>query len=166
MCLKVDISYSINNPFLFSLYINDLEEFLLNKNVVGIHSISNAIENELLVYFKLLVLFYADDCVIMAESAEELQNALNEFQMYCFEWKLTVNVDKTKILIFSKGPMLKTKFYYNNLVIESVRDFKYLGVVFSRTGSFCKTKNISMNRYVIIKKYREFNLPCTRVPCS
>ena len=33
------------SPFLFSLYINDLEEFLLNKNVVGIHSISNAIEN-------------------------------------------------------------------------------------------------------------------------
>ena len=108
---------------------------------------SNAIENELLVYFKLLVLFYADDCVIMAESAEELQNALNELQMYCFEWKLTVNVDKTKILIFSKGPMLKTKFYYNNQVIESVRDFKYLGVVFSRSGSFCKTKNIFMNRH-------------------
>ena len=41
--------------------------------------------------------FYADDCVIMAESAEELQNALNEFQMYCVEWKLKVNVDKTKI---------------------------------------------------------------------
>ena len=145
------------SPFLFSLYINDLEEFLLNKNVVGIHSISNAIENELLVYFKLLVLFYADDCVIMAESAEELQNALNEFQMYCFEWKLTVNVDKTKILIFSKGPMLKTKFYYNNQVIESVRDFKYLGVVFSRSGSFCKTKKHLYEQaqkamYGIIKK--------------
>ena len=62
------------------MYINDLEEFLLNNNVFGIHSISNANENELLVYFKLLVLFYADDCVIMAESAEELQNALNEFK--------------------------------------------------------------------------------------
>ena len=33
------------SPFLFSLYINDLEKFLLNKNVVGIHSISNAIKN-------------------------------------------------------------------------------------------------------------------------
>ena len=76
------------SPFLFSLYINYLEEFLLNKNVVGKHCISNAIENELHVYFKLLVLFYADDCVIMTESAEELQNALNEFKMYCFEWKL------------------------------------------------------------------------------
>ena len=98
----------------------------------------------------------------MAETAEELQNALNEFQMYCFEWKLTVNVDKTKI--FSKGPMLKTKFYYNNLVIESVRDFKYLGVVFSRTGSFSKTKKHLYEQaqkamYGIIKKIREFNLP-------
>ena len=36
--------------------------------------------------------------------------------------------DKTKILIFSKGPMLKTKFYYNNMVKEGVSDFKYLGV--------------------------------------
>ena len=76
-------------------------------NVVGIHSISNAIENELLVYFKLLVLFYADDCVIMAELAEELQNALNELKIYCFEWKLTVNVDKTQKLIFSKGSYVK-----------------------------------------------------------
>ena len=73
------------SPFFISLYINDLEEFLLNKNVVGLRSISNVIENESLVYFKLLVLFYADDCFIMAESAEELQNALNEFQMYCFD---------------------------------------------------------------------------------
>ena len=61
------------SPFLFSLYINDLEEFLVEKNVLGIHSISNDIENELFVYFKLLVLFYADDCVILAESAVELQ---------------------------------------------------------------------------------------------
>ena len=37
------------SPFLFSLYINDIKEFLLNKNVVGVHSISNAIENKLLV---------------------------------------------------------------------------------------------------------------------
>ena len=49
---------------------------------------------------------------VLLLSAEELQNALNEFQMYCYEWKLKVNVDKTKNLIFSKGPMLKTKFYY------------------------------------------------------
>lgn len=45
----------------------------------------------------------------MAESAEELQNALNEFQMYCFEWKLTVNVDKTKNFNLLKGSYVKNK---------------------------------------------------------
>ena len=41
-----------------------------------------------------------------------------------------------------QGSMFKTKFYYmyNNLVIENVTKFKYLGVVFSRTGSFSRTK--------------------------
>ena len=38
------------SPFLFSLYINDLEEFLVEKNVLGIHSISNDIENELFIF--------------------------------------------------------------------------------------------------------------------
>ena len=42
--------------FLFSIYINDLEEFLLDNNVVSLQSISCNIENELLIYFKLLVL--------------------------------------------------------------------------------------------------------------
>ena len=71
------------SPFLFSLYINDLENFLLEKNIVGLQSISNEIENELLLHLKLLILFYADDTVIMAESTEDLQNALNEFYSYC-----------------------------------------------------------------------------------
>ena len=66
--------------------------------------------------------------LIMAESADELQHALREFQIYCSYWKLRVNVDKTKILVFSKGSLLKTKFYYNNLVIENVKEFNYLGL--------------------------------------
>ena len=64
----------------------------MDNNVVGLQSISCTIENELLVYFKLLVLFYADDTVIVAESADELQHALSEFQTYCSYWKLRVNV--------------------------------------------------------------------------
>ena len=85
--------------------------------------------------------------LIMAESADELQHALREFQIYCSYWKLRVNVDKTKILVFSKGSLLKTKFYYNNLVIENVKEIKYLGAVFSRTGSFSKTKNTYVNKH-------------------
>ena len=60
--------------------------------------------------------------------------------------------------------MLKTKFYYNSLVIENVKEFRYLGVVFSRTGSFSKTKKNHLvfeqtqkAMYGIIRKNRNLN---------
>jgi hypothetical protein len=38
----------------------------------------------------------------MAESPEELQMLLDAFDDYCTIWKLKVNVDKTKVMIFFK----------------------------------------------------------------
>ena len=70
-----------------------------------------------------------------------------------------------------QGSMFKTKFYYmyNNLVKENVkRKFKYLGVVFSCTGSFSRTKKKPLTvvceqpqkaMYGIIRKIRQFRLP-------
>jgi hypothetical protein len=46
-------------------------------------------------YLKLFILLYADDTVIFAESAEDLQAPLNIFEEYCSEWKLYINVSKT-----------------------------------------------------------------------
>ncbi|XP_056016752.1 uncharacterized protein LOC130053469 [Ostrea edulis] len=152
------------SPFLLALYINDLEYFLQEKGIIGLQSITNSIEEELMLYLKLLILLYADDTVIMAESADDLQYALNEFFIYCTQWKLNVNVDKTKFLIFSKGPLMKRQFYYNGGVIENVKEFKYLGIIFSRSGSFCKAKKHLCEQaqkamYGIIRKIRLFDLP-------
>jgi hypothetical protein len=61
--------------FLFSLYINDLEKFLADKNIVGLQSIARSVENSLFLYLKLSILFYADDTVIMADTADDLQRA-------------------------------------------------------------------------------------------
>ena len=164
-CCNVGVRQGENlSPFLFSIYINDLEEFLTDKNVDGLQSISSSIENELFLYLKLSVLFYADDTVIMAETANDLQKGLDEFHVYCSRWKLNVNVEKTKVLVFSKGPKPKNIFYYNNNVVESVNDFKYLGIVFSRSGSFCKAKKYLAEQaqkamYGVIRKIRQFNLP-------
>lgn len=46
-------------------------------------------------------LLFADDAVIFSESAEGLQQALNNFESYCRKWKL--KVEKTKIVILKKG---------------------------------------------------------------
>ena len=76
----------------------------------------------------------------MSEKATDLQYALDNFSIYCNQWRLKVNVNKTKIIVFSKGPAPKTVFKYDDNVIETVKDFNYLGIIFSRSGSFCKAK--------------------------
>jgi hypothetical protein len=43
-------------PFLFSLFLNDLETFLEAKNVTGLESISGDLENQLNIYLKLFII--------------------------------------------------------------------------------------------------------------
>lgn len=45
-------------------------------------------------------LFYADGTAILPEMPDDLQNAMNEFYLYCEQWTLTVNKNKTKIMVF------------------------------------------------------------------
>ena len=60
-------------------------------------------ESELDVYLKLFVLLYADDTVIMSESTEDMQKKLNVFNDFFKKWKLKVNAEKSKVLVFSNG---------------------------------------------------------------
>lgn len=45
-------------------------------------------------------LLYADDTVIIADSAKSLQYALDIYAQYCNDWTLKLNVCKTKTLIY------------------------------------------------------------------
>ena len=92
-------------PFLFAVFMNDLESYLTNCNLNGLQTISNEIETQLGIYLKLFVILYADDTVLMAESSADLQNQLNSFQDYCSIWKLKVNTDKSKVMVFSRGKL-------------------------------------------------------------
>ena len=60
-------------PFLFSIFLNDLEEFLRTKDIVGLKSITDELETELEIYLKIFAMLYADDTLLLAESAEDLQ---------------------------------------------------------------------------------------------
>ena len=42
--------------------------------------------------------------------------------------------------------MPKKEFLFNNIFLENVKEFKYMGVVFSRSGSFCKAKKPPKNQ--------------------
>ena len=151
------------SPFLFAIYMNDLEKYFLDKNITGLSTIGQELEDKLFIYLKLFILLYADDTVLMAESGDDLQNQLDWFCEYCKQWKLKVNIDKTKVMVFSNGRMPKCRFKLESQNIEIVKEFVYLGVVFSRGGSFIKTIKRNVNKgtqamYDILRKGRIHNL--------
>lgn len=81
-------------PFLFLLYIIDIEKHLIENKISGLESFSNDIDDDLCIFMKLLIFFNAADTVILSETPSNLQYALNECFVYCETWKLHVNVKK------------------------------------------------------------------------
>lgn len=81
-------------PFLFSLYIIDIEKHLIENKISGLESFSNDIDDDLCIFIKLFIFFNAADTVILSETPSDLQYALNECFVYCETWKLHVNVKK------------------------------------------------------------------------
>ena len=81
---------------------------------------------------------FADDLLVLSESKEGLQESLNKFSLYCKEWQLTVNCNKTKTMIFGKNlkNIKNTKFSYRNTYLENVSEFKFLGNVITQNGNF------------------------------
>jgi hypothetical protein len=117
------------------------------------------------VYFKLYLLLYADDTVIFAETAAELQSALNAMYLYCETWKLKVNTAKTNVVIFSKSRQSENiDFIYNNERLTVVDEFQYLGTIFSRKGNFGRNKARLVQQarkamFYVLRKARKLSLP-------
>ena len=152
------------SPFLFSLFLNDLEEFLISNGATGLNSVSSKFVNEFDIYLNLFVLLYADDTVLKSETPEDLQKQLNIFYDYSCYWHLKVNVEKTKVVVFGKGRQPQNlHFVYDRNDIEIVDTFKYLGVFFNRTGSYNYHIKQSYDKalkamYSVITKCRNHNL--------
>ena len=159
-------------PF-FSLFLNDLVEFM-SHGFDGLPDITGAIhllcDNDYVeVYFKLYLLFYADDTVILAESEEQLQAALNSMYLYCQTWKLEANPAKTKVVIFAKRKVKENPVItYNGEQIVVVDDFVYLGVTFTHNVSFTKHKNhlLEQGRKAMFSVLRKTKKLINQLICS
>ena len=83
-------------------------------------------------------LLYADDLVIFSRSAKNLQIILNKLESFCENADLSVNLDKTKIMIFNDcGKSLKNYlFRYGANELENVKSYKYLGPIMSPYRNF------------------------------
>jgi hypothetical protein len=70
-----------------------------------------------------MIILYTDDKVLMSNTKEDLQYQFDCLLRYCQEWKLEVNIDKTKIMVFSKGRLSNNcHFLYNAKELEIVKD--------------------------------------------
>ena len=82
------------SPILFKFFINDIVDCINNVEMLDTVDIEEMI---------LFILLYADDAVIFAKSAESLQSMLNDIHKYCNTWHLTINTNKTKVMVFERG---------------------------------------------------------------
>ena len=115
------------SPTLFNIFLNDIGEKLNNKNTyplkLGQHNLNH--------------LLFADDLLLISETSSGLQNCLEQLSNFCNKWKLNVNINKTKAMIFSKGKkdFTKFKFTFQDIQIDIVEKYKYLGIIFYFNGN-------------------------------
>lgn len=151
------------SPLLFSIYLNDVETYLFNDGCDGINIEIPDETVRLLV--KLLAIFYADDAALISDDVNNFQHLLNSFASYCKIWKLHINIKKTKIVIFGGNTRSNNQlFTIENENIEVVKEFKYLGVLFTQNGRFVKHyKHISevavKAMYLLRKRIVNLHLP-------
>ena len=66
-------------------------------------------------------LLYADDIVLLAISKDALQTFLDIFDDYCTSWKLHMDTDKSKVVVFnSNGKQFLNTFKCANCTLETV----------------------------------------------
>lgn len=102
-------------------------------------------------------LLYADDVVLLSESAGGLQACIDRLQGYCEEIGLTVNTAKSKVMIFNKGGRhVHHCFKLNGYTLDIAKEYRYLGILFTPSGSFTRAKELlykkSLKSYFKLKK--------------
>ena len=105
------------SPTLFNFYLSDLPKFL---NTAGSTHVMLGDKS-------ITCLLYADDLVIFSRSAKNLEIILNKLESFCENPDLSVNLDKTNIMIFNNcGKSLNNYlFRYGANELENVISYKY-----------------------------------------
>jgi hypothetical protein len=119
---------NILSPTLFNVFINDIKNTLHNNDSPFVNESAN---------IQTPCLLYADDIVLLSTTKAGLQKQLDQLYTYCQLWGLNINRDKTKVIIFTKkDPKIPVHFLCGDDCIETVDAYKYLGVIFHKTGKF------------------------------
>ena len=112
------------SPILFNIYIDDI------KNIFDHTCDPIDLQGKQINYF-----LYADDLVLLSTSKDGLQNCLDRLQNFSKANNLTINIAKTKSMVFNNtGRLIKQPFYVDNKKLEQVQTFCYLGFDVKASG--------------------------------
>ena len=102
------------SPLFFSLFINDLESYLLT-NTAGSITLANC---------KVQLLLFADDLALLADSIKGLQDLIDRLADFCKTWKLNINMDKTKVVVFNRKHQVQhVPLTLDNMMLEYVTSY-------------------------------------------
>ena len=154
-------------PFLFAFFINDVSKYIDGKyRGLFINNCYLTLLDNDIAMLNMFVLLYADDTIVLAENACELQKALDAVHDYCGMYNLTVNnTKKTKIIKFSREKVKRfPTFKYGDNTIEVVSDYIYLGITMNFNNKFNKAikKQLDQGRkalFLMLDKTKKLNMP-------
>ena len=109
----------ILSPLLFNIFLSDLQRLVeISENKPALISQSEPLG----------CLIWADDLLLISQTETGLNGMLRELNQYAMENGLTINMKKTKVMIFNKsGRHIRRNFYLGNSKVETMGEYKYLG---------------------------------------
>ena len=125
-CCRRGVQQGCNlSSLLFCLFLSDLEKFLQDREMKGVK----------LVHSKLRLLLFADDLLLLLETTQDMQRAVDLLNEYCDIWDLKINLIKAKLIPFSNHRTpINPIHILNGSKIQVVKKYKYLGILLSANG--------------------------------
>ena len=113
------------SPLLYSIFINPIVQ-RINQLHLGVE-----IAGE-----RTSILLYADDMVLIADNPNDMQRMLDEALEFSRDYAFDFNVDKTKAQAFYPSKTVRFAPHLGGVQIESVTQFRYLGIILQSNGQF------------------------------
>ena len=131
-------------PLLFLIYVNDISALPLHSDIP----------------------LYADDTVLTcsAESLKDLttsvQDDINILKKWCDVSKLTINVKKTKIVIFNIKQEIRSSLdviKIDNVPLDVVSKYKYLGIILDQDMNlYAHIDNMASDKLFMLCHIRQY----------
>ena len=118
------------SPELFKIFIHDLSDLLDELKDTLVPNLNG---------FFISHLLWADDLILLALDGPSLQRLLDSLHEFASHWDLSINIDKTHIMVFNRSSRILNCAYgfkLGDLDIAPTNRYCYLGINFSLNGSF------------------------------